>query len=56
MSGPAAPVLRFVALFAGILLVVFGPDTALGLAGLAAGLVLVILALAWWLRAGSRDR
>jgi hypothetical protein len=56
MNGPAAPVLRFAALFVGILLVVFGPDTPLGLAGLAAGLVLVILALASWMRAESRDR
>jgi Flp pilus assembly protein TadB len=56
VNGPGATVLRLVALFAGILLVVFGPDTALGLAGLAAGLVLVVASLLWWLRSEASRR
>ena len=52
--GPASPIVRWIVLFAGIVLVVFGPDSPLGLAGLAAGLALVVASLAWWMRSEAR--
>ncbi len=59
MSGgarPATPLLQWAVLVAGILLAVFGPDTALGLPALAVGVVLVVVSLAWWLRDEQRRR